>query len=250
MREHLRRLRKGIGVRVRLAIMQPYLFPYLGYFQLMHAVDRFVVYDDVPFIRQGWINRNRLLVNGGPSFFTVPIKHASSFRLIGDTLIDDQGQHERWSEKLLKSFTNAYRRAPEFASVFPLIEGVFQQKPARIADLARSSLYAVARFLDLRTSFVDSSSVYGNAHLKGEERVRAICAAEGATRYVNAHGGRGMYASERFAAQGVNLSFVEPRPIEYQQFGGPFVPDLSIIDVLMFNSVETVLGYLAACELT
>jgi hypothetical protein len=235
---------------VKLAIMQPYLFPYIGYFQLIHAVDRFVVYDDVAFIKQGWINRNRVLINDAPAFFTVPLKNASSFALISDTRIDDAPQHLRWAEKLLKTIDNAYRRAPEFGRVFPMIEEVFGRKTTRIVDLALASLKAVATFLDLHTSCVDSSTMYRNAHLKGEERVLAICAAEQATEYVNLPGGRGLYSSERFAARGLTLSFIEPRLPEYRQFGRAFVSGLSIIDVLMFNPVETVREYLNAYELT
>ena len=229
--------------------MQPYLFPYIGYFQLMHAVDRFVVYDDVAYIKQGWINRNRMLINGAPSFFVVPIKHASSFALICDTLIDDDRQHARWAERLLKSFDNAYRRAPEFPRVFPLLESVFTCGTTKIADLALASLKAVASFLDIRTSIVDSSRRYANADLKGEERVLSICAAEGATHYVNVPGGRELYSREHFKSRGLTLSFVDPRPIEYRQFGGPFVPSLSIVDVLMFNPRDVVREYLLACDL-
>ena len=230
--------------------MQPYLFPYIGYFQLIHAVDRFVVYDDVAFIKQGWINRNRILINGAPSFFTVPVKDASSHRLICETLIDDDRQHDRWSEKVLKSFDNAYRRAPQFASVFPLLESVVAAKPARIADLALASLKAVARFLDIRTTFVESSAAYGNAHLKAEERVLAICAAEKATEYINVPGGRTLYSTERFQSHDVKLAFLEPRPLEYRQFDEAFVPWLSIVDVLMFNPVDVVRHYLLAYDLT
>jgi hypothetical protein len=229
--------------------MQPYLFPYIGYFQLIHAVDRFVVYDDVAFIKQGWINRNRILIGGAPSFFTVPVKHASSFTPIRDTLIDDDRQHERWVERVLKSFDNAYRRAPEFGGVFPMLEAVFARETTRIGDLAVASLKAVAKLLDIRTSFVDSSTMYGNAHLKGEERVLAICRSEGASEYVNVQGGRELYSCQRFEAEGLRLAFIEPRPLEYRQFGGPFVPSLSIVDVLMFNPPEKVRQYLDACDL-
>src|SRR4051812_29645847 len=176
--------------------MQPYLFPYLGYFQLMRAVDRFVVYDDVAFIKQGWINRNRILVNGQPSYFTVPIRHASSFAPIHDTLIDGQGQHMRWIEKTLKTIDNAYRRAPQFGLVFPLVEGVLMKPTNRVAELAVASLRAVAELLEMPVQWVESSAQYANAHLKGEDRVLAICHAEGATDYVNAAGGRELYRRE------------------------------------------------------
>lgn len=230
--------------------MQPYLFPYIGYFQLMHAVDRFVVYDDVAFIKQGWINRNRILINGSPSYFSVPVKHASSFTAIRDTLIDDDPQHARWVERVLKTFGNAYRRAPEFSRVFPVVEAVFTRTTDRVADLAVASLKAVADLLEIRTGWVDSSACYGNADLKGEDRVLAICRAEGATEYVNATGGRELYTRARFEAAGLRLHYLQSRAIEYPQFKNPFVPSLSIIDVLMFNPLDMVRRLLDAYDLT
>src|SRR5713226_7455519 len=128
--------------------MQPYLFPYIGYFQLMHTVDRFVVYDDVAFIKQGWINRNRILINGHASYFSVPIKRASSFTSIRETFIDDDPQNAHWVEKTLKTLGNAYRRAPEFVRVFPIVEKVLSRQTNRITDVAVASLEAVADFLD------------------------------------------------------------------------------------------------------
>ena len=229
--------------------MQPYLFPYIGYFQLICAVDRFVVYDDVAFIKQGWVNRNRILIDGRAAFVTVPVKHASSFTLIRDTLIDDDRQNKRWIEKTLKTFDTAYRRAPGFTRVFPIIEAVFTRPTDRVAELAVASLKAVADLLDLPTEWVESSTQYGNAHLRGEERVLAICRAENATAYVNAPGGRDLYDRDRFAAAGLGLHFVQSRPIEYRQFHEPFVPSLSIVDVLMFNPLETVRRLVDACDL-
>jgi len=229
--------------------MQPYLFPYIGYYQLMHAVDRFVVYDDVTFIKQGWINRNRLLINGQPSFFVVPAKNASSFVLIRDTPVDDSPQHREWVAKLLKTFENAYRRAPEFPRVFPIVEAVFAAPATRVAEIAVASLKLVAEYLELRPVWVDSSTIYDNAHLKGEERVLAICRAEGATQYVNPPGGEELYSRDRFDAQGVELRFLRPRPIEYPQFGAPFVPWLSIVDVLMFNTRDAIRSFMCQYDL-
>ena len=235
---------------MKLGIMQPYLFPYIGYFQLLRAVDRFVVYDDVAFIKQGWINRNRVLVNGAASYVTVPVKHASSFVRIHDTVVDDDPQSARWMEKMLKTIDNAYRRAPEFSRVFPLVEAVLTLPTRKVAEIATASLKTVARFLDIGADWVESSTRYGNAHLAGEDRVLAICQAEGATDYVNVPGGRELYSRERFADRGLRLHFLQPRPLEYRQFQEPFVPSLSIIDVLMFNDRETVKGFLTACDLT
>ena len=228
--------------------MQPYFFPYIGYFQLLAAVDRFVIYDDVTFIKQGWVNRNRMLINGEASFFTVPLAHKSSAITIRETAISDAPEHRRWAEKLLKSFDNAYRRAPEFASTFPIVERVLTKTTTRVADLAVESITAVAGALDIRTPIGPSSSVYGNADLNGEDRVLAICRAEKADRYVNVSGGRELYSRERFKSDGVELRFIESKPIEYAQFGDAFVPWLSIVDVLMFNPIERVRELLRACE--
>jgi hypothetical protein len=233
---------------VKLGIMQPYLFPYIGYFQLMHAVDRFVVYDDVTFIKQGWINRNRILINGEASFFSVPIKHASSFTSIRDTRIDDDAQHRRWVAKLLKTFDNAYRRAPEFPHVFPMVEAVLARAATHVAELAVDSLRVVADYLDIRTPWVETSTIYGNSDLKGEDRVLDICRVEQASAYINPAGGVELYSRERFAAEGVALGFLKPRPIEYSQFKGPFVPWLSIVDVLMFNSRSSCQELLDHCD--
>jgi hypothetical protein len=234
---------------VKLAIMQPYLFPYLGYFQLVHAVDRFVIYDDVAFIKQGWINRNRLLVNDRATYFTVPLRLASSFRQIRETEIDDGPQNTRWRDKLLKTFDNAYRRAPQFREVFPMLEDVFRRPTTSIGELAAASIAAVARFLGIATELVPSSTTYGNAHLTGPARVIDICRVERATMYVNPPGGTELYDSAEFNRAGVALRFLRPQPTEYRQFGAPFVKDLSIIDLLMFNAAGVVRGLLDRYEL-
>ena len=235
---------------MKLAIMQPYFFPYLGYFQLLHAVDRFVVYDDVAFIKQGWVNRNRILINGQPSYVTVPLKQASSFRLIHEIEIDDSPQNRLWPARLLKTVDNAYRRAPQFDRVFPLIESVLDAGATRVGELARDSVRAVAAHLGLNCEWIDTSATYGNADLAGQERVLAICRAERATEYVNAAGGVELYSREEFARAGITLRFLALSPAEYRQFGAPFVPWLSIIDVLMFNTPSEVADLIGRYELT
>jgi len=214
--------------------MQPYLFPYIGYYQLMHAVDRFVIADDVAFIKQGWINRNRLLVNGSAAYFTVPVRQHKADALIRDVEIDD-GPGKRWRHTLLRTIENFYRRAPRFEHVYPMVERVIGGPFTRIADMARASIRGVVEYLGTTISIVESSSAYRNAHLKGQDRVIDTCRAEGATDYVNAIGGRELYAQDAFGAHGIRLHFLNPCAIEYRQFKQPFVPSLSFIDVLMFN---------------
>ncbi len=214
--------------------MQPYLFPYIGYFQLMHAVDRFVVADDVTFIKQGWINRNRLLINGESTYFTVPLKRHPAAALIKDVEIDDRAT--RWRTRILKTIENFYRRTPSFETVYPMVERVIAGRFTTIADMARASLREVRAYLAIPATIVESSSAYGNAHLKAQDRVIDTCRAEQATDYVNAPGGRALYSPDAFLAHGIRLHFVHSEPAEYPQFGGPFVQGLSIIDVLMFNA--------------
>jgi len=219
---------------VKLAIMQPYLFPHIGYFQLMHAVDRFVVADDVQFIKQGWINRNRLLINGSAAYFTVPLKRHAAAALIKDVEIDD-GPHNRWRTTLLKTIANFYRRTASFDTVYPMVERVIGGPFTTIADMARASLREVCDYLGVKASIVDSSAAYRNAHLKGQDRVLDTCRAEGASDYINAIGGRALYSREEFLAHGIRLHFICSGTIEYAQFKTPFIPSLSVIDLLMFN---------------
>ena len=218
---------------MKLAIMQPYLFPYVGYYQLIRAVDRFVIADDVAYIKGGWINRNRILVNGQPAYFTVPLKRAASDTLIRDMAIDEA---QPWRRPLLKTIENYYRRAPSFGAVFPLVEDVLSRASGRIAEMTTASLVTVSEYLGLATVFVPSSSRQATAHLAGQDRVIETCVRESADDYVNAIGGQALYTPDVFATKGIRLHFLQTDPIEYPQFRPPFVPGLSIIDLLMFNS--------------
>jgi hypothetical protein len=222
---------------MRLAIMQPYLFPYLGYFQLAASVDRFVFYDDVAFIKNGWINRNRILLGGVPHYLTTPLTGASSSRRIEEIRVQPR-QH--WMPKLLELLRHAYARAPQYGAVNRLVERVLSDDTDSIAQLAARSVSQTCEYLDVDTTFVPTSTGYGNSTLKSEARVIDICIREQASTYVNLPGGRALYSREAFANAGVDLEFVDTALPPYAQFGAPFVPGLSIIDVLMFNRVESV----------
>lgn len=225
-----------------IAIMQPYFLPYIGYFQLMAAVDRFVVFDDVNYINRGWINRNRLLLNGEAHTFTVPLHGASQNKLICDIeLADDDG----WRDKLLRTIRQAYAKAPCRAQVFPLMECIICHPAHRLDEFLLHSLREIAGYLDLATEIVGSSRSYGNAQLHGQERILDICKQEGAARYINAIGGEALYDREYFREQCIELKFLRSRPLSYAQGKGEFVPWLSILDVLMFNpqpEVQRLLG--------
>ena len=232
-----------------VAIMQPYLFPYIGYFQLLAAADCFVVYDDVQFIKGGWINRNRLLINGTPFLFTVPLDSPSPNRSICDIHL---GANPLWHGKLLQTIAQGYRRAPHFEQVFALLERVLTNGRARtIADLIRVSFVEIIAHLGLTTEIVPTSAHYGNQHLRSQERVLDICRQEQATNYVNAQGGRELYDKEVFGRHGLQLHFLEPVLRPYRQVGKePFIPGLSIIDVLMNTSVYEANALLRSYQLT
>lgn len=223
---------------MKLAIMQPYFFPYLGYFQLMAAVDRFVIYDDVNFIKQGWINRNRILVNGQAKFITIPVKKISSFRSIANTEID---RSKPWSDKMLKTIEQSYCKSPHFEEVYAGIVSVIQSEPRTIGELATNSIAFVKDHLKIETTLISSSIAYGNSNLSGQNRVLDICKKEGADTYINPLGGRTLYNHDHFNVNDLNLRFIQPHIQPYSQGKhDAFISHLSIIDVLMFNSVEQV----------
>ena len=217
---------------MRLAIMQPYFFPYQGYFQLIAAVDRFVVYDDVAFMKNGWVNRNRILTSSGAEYFTVPLAGASSFRAIRET---NCAPPSRWREKMLRTLTQVYARAPHREEGMELVRRVLEVADSEsVRDLALASLREVCLYAGLAPSFQDSSSAYGNAQLSGVERVLDICRREGATTYVNAPGGRALYDPALFEARGLQLRFLSPTLEPYPQpRAKEFVAGLSVLDLVM-----------------
>lgn len=221
----------------RVAIMQPYLLPYIGYFQLIAAADTFVLFDDVHYINRGWINRNRMLVNGSAHTFTVPLRGASQNLCICEIAIADQPV---WRDKLLRTFQQAYARAPQYATVMPLLERILMFPSQHLAEFLSNSLQEVARALRLRARFVESSRTYQNQHLKGQDRILDICVRERASTYINLPGGAGLYDASQFAQRGLQLRILKPRPLSYAQGRSAHVPWLSIIDVMMFNSVGVV----------
>lgn len=233
---------------MKIAVMQPYLFPYIGYFQMINAVDVFVFYDDVNFIKQGWINRNRILLNGKDFMFTVPLEKANSFSTIKDTLINEKF-YESWKKKFELTVEQNYKKAPHFLKVNQLLKDVLDQKHASISKLAINSISTISNYLGIQTKFVTASESYTNKDLERQERLVAICKTENANHYINAVGGQELYTKQSFLENDIQLSFIKTLPITYKQFNEDFIPWLSIIDVLMFNSVEEVNEMLDKYEL-
>ena len=213
--------------------MQPYLLPYIGYFQLISAVDAFVLYDNIQYTKRGWINRNRFLRNGGAQTFTLPLAAASDFVMISDRRVADTFN----STKLLNQFHGAYGQAPFYDVTRSLLGRIFALERRDLFGFLRDSLAMTLEHLSIPHQLITSSTITADHELKGEDRVIEICRAMDATHYLNPIGGIELYSKNSFGSAGIELSFLRTKELNYQQFGERFVPNLSIIDVLMFNSI-------------
>lgn len=233
---------------MKLGIMQPYFFPYLGYWQLMNAVDRYVVYDDVNFIKGGRINRNAILLQGQSHTVNLILRGASPNKLINQVQVDTQ---DLTQTKLLRTIGQAYAKAPFFADVMPVLEKAIRCEEENLARYLLHTFRVVNEYLGIRTELVLSSDIEKNNDLKGYEKVIEICTLTGADCYYNAIGGVELYEPHRdaFEAAGIELRFLEMEPVQYTQFRNEFVPNLSIIDVMMFNSPEQIRNLLEAYQL-
>lgn len=227
---------------MKIAIMQPYLFPYIGYFQLLNAVDEFVIYDNIQFSKKGWINRNRILVNGGDDYITLPLKKGSDYLNVCERHLSDNWPAER--KKILNRIFECYRKAPQLDMVFPLVEKAFLYEETNLFTFVSYSLTLVNSYLDIKTPLVVSSTIPIDHSLKGEQKVIEICKARKADAYINPIGGVELYNKEMFKQENINLQFLKADNITYPQFKNDFVPFLSIIDVMMFNPKETVQQHL------
>lgn len=223
----------------KVGIMQPYFFPYIGYFQLLNHVDQFVIYDNIKYTKKGWINRNRILVNGEAQYISIPLKKDSDFLNVNQRFLSDDFNVEK--NKILNKIKGAYRKAPQFNSVLPLIEDIFNFNDNNLFNYIFNSIKSITAFLDIKTQLIISSTLDLNSELyKSEEKVIEICKELNATDYINPIGGVELYDKKRFEKEGINLNFIRTEGVEYNQFGNDFIPHLSIIDVLMFNELDTV----------
>lgn len=231
---------------MRVGIMQPYFFPYIGYWQLINAVDKYVIYDDVNFIKGGWINRNNILINKKANLINLKMYKASPNKLINDIeLIGD----EVYNNKLLKTMENSYKKAPYFIYAFPVIEKIIKQDEKNLAKYLAFSLREVCNYLGIETKLFFSSEINKNNDLRGQDKVIDICKKFNADQYINAIGGKALYSVEEFASNGIQLKFLKTGDINYQQLNNEFVPNLSIIDVMMFNSPDKINRMLNVYEL-
>ncbi len=226
--------------------MQPYFLPYIGYWQLMNAVDKYIIYDDVNYIKGGWINRNRILLNGQPHYINLQLKGASPNKLINEIEVN---QDKTFIKKTLNMVTNVYSKAPYFNNIFPLLTQIFDCDKKYLHEFITNSFFVLNNYMGISTELIISSQIKKNCSLHGQEKVIDICKSQHGDTYYNAIGGMELYSKKEFINNGINLVFLKTNDIEYAQFNNNFVNNLSILDVLMFNSRDKVLQLLNEYQL-
>ena len=225
------------------AVMQPYLFPYIGYYQLVYAADVFIIYDDVTFIKQSYINRNSILVNDNAQRFTLAIPGSSS-----NTLIQDLSYAV--DKKILKTIQQAYRKAPFYNDVIGLISSVFDSDDRSVAKLNEKSLLLVFEYLGIEKQFYFASELNYDREADRANRLINLSKMFKCDHYINSLGGKELYDKKYFSEQGVQLNFIESQITPYKHLSNEFVPYLSMIDILMNCDKEQIIKMLGNYDLT
>lgn len=230
-----------------LAIMQPYLFPYIGYWQLINAVDTFVIYDNIQFSKKGWFHRNNFLINDKKTLFTIPLKKDSDTLDVDDRYLSDDS--EKQINKIVAQIKNSYKKSPYYNDVFPLIEAVLTNQEKNLFSYIFYSIRMICDYLDIDTKVVKSSTVDIDHNFRSQDKVIAINKSLNSTKYINPIGGIALYDKSSFNKEAIELQFLESEVPTYRQFNDEFIPYLSIIDVMMFNSKEEIKNMLEKYKL-
>ena len=233
---------------MKLAIMQPYLFPYIGYWQLINAVDTFIVYDNIEFSKKSWFNRNYILINGKKKLFTIPLKKSSDKLNVIDRILSNEKQTK--VKKILAQIENNYRNAPYFNCTFPFVKGILEFNEENLFKYTYNSITKTCNYLNIKTQIVTSSNININHDLKSQDKVLDINKSLNSSHYINSIGGIELYDSNIFQKENIKLSFLKSELPQYQQFKNKFIPYLSIIDIMMFNSKEKIKSMLLKYKLT
>lgn len=225
-----------------LAIMQPYLFPYIGYWQLINSVDTFVIYDNIQFSKKGWFHRNNILLNDKKTLFSIPLKKDSDSLDVVERYISEGAEKE--IGKIIRQIENGYKKAPYFSDVFPMLKEIFQNDEKNLFKYIFNSVVKICEYLEIDTKIIISSTVDIDHSLKSQNKVIALNKALNVTKYINPIGGTEIYNSEVFKKENIELCFLESEVPEYKQFKNEFIPYLSIIDIMMFNSKDEIIEML------
>ena len=220
-----------------VACMQPYLFPYLGYWQLLAAADHFVLLDDVHYINRGWINRNRIMIGGQEQWMTIPLSRASQNREIREI---ELAPFPDWHPAVQRTLAHAYARAPYRKQVQALLGEIFDPGHSSLVSLLEHSIRVLAAHLGLNTIISRASESHPKVGLRGSTRILDVCRRLGATTYLNLPGGRELYDPEAFLREGIDLRFIQTEWATLALAGEPREHGLSILHLLMWNAADDV----------
>jgi uncharacterized membrane-anchored protein YhcB (DUF1043 family) len=223
---------------MKIAIMQPYFLPYIGYFQLINHVDTFVIYDNIQFSKKGWFHRNRFLENGQPAYFSLPLKKDSDYLNVIDRRLSDNIEKEK--AKILRKIEANYKKSPHFGETASLVTDLFLHDEQNLFHFILNSLEQLLAHFNINTKIIISSHLDIDHELKSQEKVLAICEHLKATEYINPIGGLNLYDKQEFQEKGINLKFLKSKLNPYPQYQNEHVPALSILDMMMFCDLETV----------
>lgn len=225
---------------MKIVLMQPYFFPYIGYFTLIKHTDMFVVFDMAQYIRRGWIHRNRILgFHGEPVFVNAQIVKAPQNTPIHQIKLKSG---DGWKEEILKK-VEAYRNiAPYYQEVYHLVESCLNASGSSLAELNVHSIIAVSEFLGLSPNMVQLSELNINLEdiQQPDDWGLRVAQYYGADEYINAPGGQEFYSREKYGQNGVEMFFYRAKLPPYNQRTPVFHAGLSIIDVMMFNTKEEI----------
>lgn len=226
----------------RVAIMQPYFLPYIGYFQLINSVDEFIIYDNIQYTKKGWINRNRILVNGKDQLITIPLKKDSDYLDVVQRELSESWERDRI--KMLNTIKSAYGKAPYYTDAIELIFKCLNQEEGNLFKFIYNSIVTLNDYLEIKTPIVVSSTIDIDHTLTSQDKVIALCKNQNTDVYINTIGGVELYDKVVFKQSDIELKFIKTNAINYRQFRGDFVPWLSILDIIMFNSKQTINDFL------
>lgn len=219
-----------------LAIMQPYLFPYIGYYQLAYHSDLFMFFDDVNYIKRGYINRNNIITKNGPLLFTLPIESASQNKLINELYFTQE------TKKILSTIDMSYSKSKYFHDVYPLIESIFNNENRNVSNITSLSIIKIFEYLNLTFDYRFSSSIDYNRTKNAQEKIYELCRISNADKYVNAHGGMELYDRNEFTKKNIELGFINTIPMPYSQINSNnFIKNASMIDILMNCSKDEII---------
>ena len=227
---------------MKVAIMQPYFFPYIGYFQLIHSVDLFVIYDDVNFIKKGWINRNQLIIRGEEHLFTLPVEKLSQNKKIRELFLKDDSV---WWNKFSKNLHLNFFSSPFFNETSELFHQISNFQDRNLANFVGNSIEQICSHLNLKTKTMYSSELNVADSFTGEQRILEICKILGASTYINAINGKHLYSKEHFSNKGIDLRFISLKKDSILSFN----PYLSTLQALFEVGKQEFFSHLNDYEL-